>query len=76
MISIVVFSYSNTLQSMLVDYEVTEMGCFDEYADAVSRAKSMRVNGITTFLLHIAQCITFNSKNLVTATLISEARLK
>ena len=39
MISVVVFSYSNELQSMLVDYVVTEMGCFDGYSDAAQRAK-------------------------------------
>ena len=60
MISVVVFSYSNTLQSMLVDYAVTDMGCFDDYSDAAPRAKTMRGNGITTFLLHVAQCITLN----------------
>ena len=27
-------SYSNTLQSMLVDYTVIDMGCFDDYLDA------------------------------------------
>ena len=36
----------------------------------------MRVNGITNFILHVAQFITFNQKKFVTATLISEARLK
>ena len=48
---------------MLVDYVVTEMGCFDGYSDAAPRAKTMRVNGITTFILHVSQCITFNKKN-------------
>ena len=60
MISVVVFSYSNTPQSMLVDYTGTEMGYFDDYSDASPRAKTMRRNGITNFLLHVAQCITFN----------------
>ena len=59
MISAVVFFYSNTPESMLVDYAVTEMGCFDDYSDAAPSAKTMRVNGITTFLLHVAQFITF-----------------
>ena len=36
----------------------------------------MRVNGITTFLLHVFQCITFNLTEFVTETLIYEARLK
>ena len=54
MISVVVFFYSNTLESVLVDYAVTEMGCFGDYSDAAPRAKTMRGNGITTFLLHVA----------------------
>ena len=73
MVSVVVCSYSNTLQSMLLDYTVTYMGAFDDYSDAAPRAKTMRGNGITTFLLHVAQCITFNLKNVI-ATLIAEAR--
>ena len=36
----------------------------------------MKGNSITTFLLHVAQCITFRQKNIVTATLIAEASLK
>ena len=40
---------------MLVDYEVTEMGSLDDYLDAAPQGKSMRVNGITTFLLYVAQ---------------------
>ena len=56
----VFYPYSNTLQNMLADYEVTEMGCFDDYLDAVTRDKIMMVNVITTSLVHIAQCITFN----------------
>ena len=47
---------------MLVDYAVTEMGCFDDYSDAAPRAKNMRENGITTFLLHVYQCVTFRQK--------------
>ena len=73
MISGVVFLYSNTLKSMLVDYEVTEMGCFDDDSDADTRAKTTRGNGITTFLLNVAQCITFRQTNIVTATLIYKA---
>ena len=61
---------------MLVGYAVTDMGCFDDYLDAASRAKNMRGNGITIFLLHVAQCITFRQNNLVTATIIAEASLK
>ena len=76
MISVVVFSYSNTLQSMLMYYAITEMGCFDDYLDAEPRAKTIRGNGITNFLLHISQCITFNQKKYFSATRIAEARLK
>ena len=61
---------------MLVDYAVTNMGCFEDYLDASPHSKHTRVNGINTFLLHIDQCITFCQTNLVTATLISEASLK
>ena len=61
-ISVVVFFYSNTLKSMLVYYSVTEMGCFDDYSDADPHAKTMRGNGITTFILHVAQYITFRQK--------------
>ena len=61
MISVVVFFYSNKLQGILVDYAVTEMGCFDNYLDAAPHAKTMRGNGITTFILHVAQCITFDN---------------
>ena len=76
MISVVVFSYSNTIRIMLVDYALTDMGCFDDYSDAAPRAKTMRINGITNFILHVSQCITFNQTTFVTETLISEARLK
>ena len=61
---------------MLVDYAVSEMGCFDDYSDAASRAKTMKGNGITTFLLHVYQCTTFHQTKLVTATLIDKASLK
>ena len=73
MISVVVFSYSNTPQSMLVGYSVIKMAFFDDYCDAAPPAKKMRKNGITTFLLHVYQCITFNQTKFVTATLIAEA---
>ena len=52
------------------------MGCFDDYSDAAPRAKNKRVNGITTFLLHVAQCITFHQTKFVTETLIFKASLK
>ena len=61
---------------MLVDYAVTETGCFDDYLDARSRAKTMRRNGINIFLLQVAQCITFNQTKFGTKTLLEEARLK
>ena len=34
MISVVVFSYSETLKSMLVEYAATEMYFIDDYSDA------------------------------------------
>ena len=62
MISVVVISYSETLESMLVEYAATEMGFLDDYSYADPNHKSIRGNGITTFLLHVAQCIIFNQK--------------
>ena len=76
MISVVVFFYSNTLQSMLVDHAFTDMSCFDDYLDSAPRAKIMRENDITTFLLHVSQCITFNQTNVFTETIIADALLK
>ena len=76
MISVLVFFYSNKLRSMLVDYAVTEMGCFDDYLDAAPRARTMSGNGINTFLFHVSQCITLRQTKFVTATLISETLLK
>ena len=60
---------------MLVDYAVIDMGFFDDYSCAAPRAKTIRGNGITNFLLHVSQCITFTQKQF-TATLIAEASLK
>ena len=60
---------------MLENYAVTDMDCFDDYLDSVPRAKIMRGNGITAFILQISLCITFNKKN-VTGTFIAEASLK
>ena len=51
------------------------MGCFGYYSDTSPCAKTMRGNGITNFLLHVVQCITFN-KYYFTATLIAKASLK
>ena len=50
MISVVVFSYSETLKSMLNEYAATEMGFLDYYFDADPNHKSIRGNGITTFI--------------------------
>ena len=47
---------------MLVYYAATEMGSLDDYPDAAPQGKSMRVNGITKFLLHVSQCIICNKK--------------
>ena len=65
LVSVVVFSYSNTLQSMLVDCAVIEIGCFDDYLDSAPQAKTMKINDLNTFILHVAQCITFNQTNCV-----------
>ena len=73
MISVVVFSYSKTLGSILVEYSATEMGFLDDYSDADPNHKSIRGNSITTFLLHIAQCIIFNQINRVKTILIADA---
>ena len=56
---------------MLVEYAVIEMGCFDDYLDASPRAKTMRENGITTFLLHVAQYFTLNLKKNLNQQLLS-----
>ena len=52
------------------------MGFLDYYSDADPNHKSIRGNGITTFLLHFAQCIMFNKKNCVKTILIANASLK
>ena len=72
MISVVVFFYLNKLKPKLVDPVVIYMGCFDDYLYAATRAKTMRGNGITTFLLHVAQCITFNQNKFVIEKLIAK----
>ena len=58
---------------MLVDYAVTDMGWFDYYSDAAPCAKTMRGNVITTFLLHVSQCITFRQTKPVISILIANA---
>ena len=52
------------------------MGSLDDYSNAAPKGKSIRVNGITTFLLHISQKIIFNQTNRVKTTLIADASLK
>ena len=59
-----------------MDYSVTDMGCFDDYLDAAPCAKTITGDGINTFLLHVAQCITFCQTNFFTETLIAEELLK
>ena len=61
---------------MLVEYAATEMGFLDDYYDADPNHKSIRGNSITTFLLHVSQCIIFNQTNRVKTILISDASLK
>ena len=60
MISVVVFSQSETIENMFVEYAATEMGFLDDYSDADPDHKRIRGNGIITFLLHVAQCIILN----------------
>ena len=60
----------------MVNYVVTDMGCFDDYSDAAPHAKTTRGNGITNFLLHIYQCIISNQTEFVTAKNITKYRLK
>ena len=60
---------------MLVEYAVIEMGFLNNYSDASPQGKSMRGNGITTFLLYVSQCIISN-KNRVKTALIADALLK
>ena len=76
MIPVVVFSYSETLESMLVDYAATEMVSLDDYSNSAPQGRSMRGNGITTFLLHVSQCIIFNQTNRIKTILIADALLK
>ena len=42
MISVVVFSYTEILKSMLVEYAATEMGFLDDYSDTDPNNKSIR----------------------------------
>ena len=61
---------------MLVEYEAIEMGLLDDYSDADTNQKSIRGNGITTFILHLAECIILNQTNCVKTILIADASLK
>ena len=74
MISVVVLFYSNKIQSMLVDYVVIEMVCFDKYSDAALSAKIMRGDGMNTSLLHVDQCINFNEFFLLQQHLLPRHR--
>ena len=76
MISVVVFSYSETLKTTSIEYAATEMGFLDDYSDADPNQKSIRGNGITKYLFHVAQCIVFCLKNHVKTILIANASLK
>ena len=51
-------------------------GSLDDYSDAAPQGKSMRGNGITTFILHVAQCKIFNQTNCVKITLIAKGSLE
>ena len=61
---------------MLIEYAATEMGFLDDYSDADPNHKSIRGNGITTFLFHFAQCNIFNLTNHVKTILIANVSLK
>ena len=76
MISVVVFSYSETLKSMLVEYADTEMGFLDDYSYADPNHKGIRGYCITSFLFHVAQCIIFHLTNCVKTILIANSSLK
>ena len=52
------------------------MGFIDDYSDADPNHKSIRVNGITTLLLHVSLWIIFNQTNRVKKILIANASLK
>ena len=76
MISVVVFSYSENLKSMLIEYAATEMGFLDDYSNADPNHKSIRGNGITKFLFHVSRCIIFNLTNHVKTIPIANVSLK
>ena len=61
---------------MLIEYAATEIGFLDYYSGVDTNYKSIRGNGITTFLFHVAQCIIFNLTNQVKTILIANVSLK
>ena len=61
---------------MLIEYAATEMGFLDDYSDDDPNHKSIRGNGITTFLFHVAQCIINNLTNHVKTIIIANVSLK
>ena len=61
---------------MLVEYAATETGFLDDYYDADPNQKSIRGNGITTFIFHVSQCIIFCLTNCVKTIIIANVSLK
>ena len=61
---------------MLIEYAATEMGFLDYYSDADPNHKIIKVNGITTFLFQVAQCIIFNLTDHIKTILIDNVSLK
>ena len=61
---------------MLIEYAATEMVFLDDCSYADPNHKIIRVNGITTYLFHVAQCILFWLTNYVKTILIANASLK
>ena len=52
------------------------MGFLDDCSGADPNHKSIRGNGITTFLFHVSQCIIFNLTNHIKKILIANTSLK
>ena len=52
------------------------MGFLDDYSDADPNYKSIRGNGITTFLFHVSQCIILCLTNCVKTIRIANAPLE
>ena len=53
MIPVVVFSYSETLESMFVEYSATEMGFLDDYSDELIPSGLNRVSHFERELRHL-----------------------